>query len=270
MFDGNSQLRELLLDFGIRRFKSDDYWEWGRKELGNKHAKRVNKLRDPIVEGSATPRQVSEFYDYVAHPDVAGVVHSMKAHAIASSLYSVDELLPASGRILDLGCSIGYSTIYYCIRSPDRHLIGCDISAKSIVRARAEAARRRIPNISFEVADIQERLPDGFFDAVVSSQVLGGIPERKQALRRVAESLSGDGMLISVEAIGSVREAGAYVSEAQEHGLRLHCFRMLGFEDLGERQAYPLFLFRRSLPAEPVDMSRPYLAALAWIGNRAP
>jgi 2-polyprenyl-3-methyl-5-hydroxy-6-metoxy-1,4-benzoquinol methylase len=248
----------------IRQFKSDDYWEWGRKELGIKHAKRVNKLRAPITEGTATRRQVNEFYDYIAHTDVSGVVHSMKAHAIASSLWAVDRLLPASGRILDLGCSIGVAAIYYCVRSPDRHLVGCDISAKSIVRARTEAARRRIQNIAFELADIQEGLPNGIFDAVVSSQVLGGIPDRSQALRRVAESLSDDGVLISIEPIGTVKEAAAYVSEAEEHGLRLHGFRMLGFEDVGQRQAYPQFLLRRSLPAEPVDMSGPYLAAFAW------
>ena len=130
----------------------------------------------------------------------------MKAHAIASSLWAVDRLLPASGRILDLGCSIGFAAIDYCVRSPDRHLVGCDISAKSIVRARAEAARRGIQNIAFELADIQEGLPDGIFDAVVSSQVLGGIPDRCQALRRVAESLSDDGVLISIEPIGYCRQ----------------------------------------------------------------
>jgi SAM-dependent methyltransferase len=259
------QLTDYLLTFGIKHFTSDEYWEWGAKALGPKHGKIVNKLRAPLTEGKATARQFIEFYDYISHPAVAGVVHSMKARAIASSLSAVDEFLPRSGRILDLGCSIGYSTIYYGLRSDDRYVVGCDASNKSIIRAKSEARKRNATNVLFELADIQEKVPAGVFSAVVSTQVLGHILDRKRAFRQVGASLSADGTLISVEALGSVVAAKAYVAEAEEHGLWLHGFRMLGFEDVGKRQVYPQFLFRRFQPGQSVDLSEPYLHAFGWI-----
>ena len=106
------KLRKHLLSFGIRVFASDEYWTWGGDKLGAKRGERLQALRRPMQE-CPNKEQLLEFYDYIAHPDVSGVVHSMKADTITVSGVEVESSLPPVGRVLDLGCSIGHLTTFY-------------------------------------------------------------------------------------------------------------------------------------------------------------
>ena len=71
-----------LSSFGVQHFNDETYWEWGLGQLGDRLAEQTDRLRDPIQDGTATPSQVRRFYDHIADPRVAAVVHSLNAVAI--------------------------------------------------------------------------------------------------------------------------------------------------------------------------------------------
>lgn len=107
--------------------------------------------------------------------------------------------LPAAGRILDLGCGAGRTT--FGLREEGyRDLVGADLSADLIRRARLHAARRGL-KIPFRVADAC-RLPfrGGSFDACLFSfNGLMTIPRRSRriaAMREIRRVVSPGGCFV--------------------------------------------------------------------------
>src|SRR5438874_2512188 len=84
------------------------------------------------------------------------------------------ERLEPGSEVLDLGCGNGTVTRVLA----ERHRVtGVDLSA-----AQLDRARRRVPAATFLHADATElELPEGSFDAVVSTFVFGHVPRAKQA-----------------------------------------------------------------------------------------
>jgi len=259
-------LEQHLLSFGIRPFNSDDYWLWGGTLLGPRRAKRFEQLRQPLIDGG-TVEQMLAFYDYISRPIVADVAHSTKTDAIRVSGDAVESTLPSEGRILDVGCSIGYLTTYYGLRSARRNVTGVDLSAKAISRTRREAAKRKVENVTFLSGDITESLPGEKFDAIVSTQVLGKIANRGNALSLVSQALSPAGTLVSIEAFGNCSLAESYVAEAAECRLTLTRFDFVYFSDLGDNGAYPVFRFALGGNAVSPDLPHEYRLVLDKLGR---
>ena len=256
------EIKNHLLSFGIQVFSSDaSYWAWGGKKLGPKRAGRLDTLRLPLTEG-ANKEQLHQFYDYIAHPDVSCVVHSMKTDAIAVSGFAVEAALPKAGRILELGCSIGHLTTFYARQSSLRDVVGCDFSERSIFRARKEAKKRKINNVSFEVVDIDSSLPSGPFDAVVSTQVLSGINNRRETLGRIAKILAPNGIVVSIEPLGTAAEATAYIHDVAHSGLMLDSFQFIFFYVLGDKRCYPAFILKSGAKILQIDLSQKYAEVL--------
>lgn len=93
-------------------------------------------------------------------------------------------------RLLDVGCGPG--SISLDLAGLVSHVVGIDGADAAIERARAEAARRRVGNVEFRIADAYE-LPfeDDSFDVVHAHQVLQHLADPVQALseaRRVVKS----------------------------------------------------------------------------------
>lgn len=262
MSDECLDLGRHLLSFGIQQFNSDQYWSWGGKLLGPNRAERLNQLRQPAIDGS-TAKEMEPFYDYISQPTVAKVVHSMKADAIRVSGIAAESALPLKGHVLELGCSIGYLTTYYGLRSAPRDVMGADLSEKTVSRARLEASKRKVGNVAFHRGDITESLPGSKFDAIVSTQVLGTIANRSNALSLVAQALSPAGILVSIEALGDYLLAESYVAEAAACGLRLTDFDFVYFSDLGEKGAYPIFKLALEGSAVSPDFSDQYERVVA-------
>src|SRR5579864_8831456 len=95
----------------------------------------------------------------------------------------VELLAPKPGeRILDLGCGTGHLTAE--IAATGASVIGIDRSPEMISQA-----RRRFPNLKFEVADARRLDFERQFDAVFSNAVLHWIVEPELVVRSVARAL---------------------------------------------------------------------------------
>ena len=83
----------------------------------------------------------------------AVVVPNARAHGDAAL---ADHRPEPGDRVLDIGCGLGDSTVQLAeLVGRKGHAHGVDVAERMIAGAREEAARASVPNVSFEVADVQ-------------------------------------------------------------------------------------------------------------------
>ena len=124
----NKTLAEHLALYGIRHFASEDYWPWAARKLGEEKALKLDELREWVTRPGAKnyPEKIKEFYDSASRPEIAPVIHSMKADAIRASGEAVSRKIAGRKNILDLGCGIGCLTTWYAGLEQDRRVTGID------------------------------------------------------------------------------------------------------------------------------------------------
>jgi len=96
----------------------------------------------------------------------------------------------APRRAIDLGCGPGNSTEVLQARFSEAAVTGLD-SSKEMVRA----ARKRLPEISFEVGDIDTWQAEEDWDVILANAVLQWLPDHWSTLPRLVEKLSPGGSL---------------------------------------------------------------------------
>jgi trans-aconitate 2-methyltransferase len=89
----------------------------------------------------------------------------------------------------DIGCGPGNSTEVLCERYPDAHVVGIDSSRDMI-----EAARKRLPNISFKVSDIAGWTGEKL-DVILANAVIQWIPDHSALLPALLAKLANGGSL---------------------------------------------------------------------------
>ena len=113
----------------------------------------------------------------------------LRSHRWRTAENSAGYLLPhlrAGMSLLDVGCGPGTITVDLAERLPPGQVTATEISSDALELARAEAARRTVPNIDFAVADVHElTFPDDSFDVVHAHQVLQHVADPVQALREM-------------------------------------------------------------------------------------
>jgi trans-aconitate 2-methyltransferase len=95
-----------------------------------------------------------------------------------------------SGRAIDLGCGPGNSTELLRAKLPDARVSGIDSSHDMIA-----AARERLPQIEFEVADISAWSDPGPFDVILANAVLHWLPDHASLLPALVAKLAPGGAL---------------------------------------------------------------------------
>lgn len=78
----------------------------------------------------------------------------------------VEPLLPGSGSAVDLGCGPGEITCELAARRPELTFLGIDHSAAAIDKARANADRRGVANVTFVCEDVERYVPGQPIDLV--------------------------------------------------------------------------------------------------------
>jgi trans-aconitate 2-methyltransferase len=90
----------------------------------------------------------------------------------------------------DIGCGPGNSTEVLRERYLEAHITGVDSSTDMI-----EAARERLPDIAFEVADIREWRPKAPLDAILANAALQWVPDHATLFPALVAKLGPGGAL---------------------------------------------------------------------------
>jgi trans-aconitate 2-methyltransferase len=93
-------------------------------------------------------------------------------------------------RCVDLGCGPGNSTELLVRRFPEAEVTGLDSSADMVA-----AARRRLPAVRFEEADLATWTTSERFDLIFANAVLQWLPSHAALLPRLASQLAPGGWL---------------------------------------------------------------------------
>jgi ubiquinone/menaquinone biosynthesis C-methylase UbiE len=99
-------------------------------------------------------------------------------------------------RVLDVGCGPGSITLGLAAAVAPGEVVGVDVSAEVLEKARALAAERGCTNVRYERADLAALPFDaGAFDAAFAHAVLQHIGEVEQALRELHRVLRPGGLI---------------------------------------------------------------------------
>lgn len=107
----------------------------------------------------------------------------------------IDAIVPLSGTILDIGCGTGGLTNYLSDSSPNRNMLGIDLSKNRVSVAVKSVKRRR--NIKFIVGDANTtKLPR--VDCYIMVDVLHHIPfyDQERLLQHLSQHMKNNSILI--------------------------------------------------------------------------
>ena len=112
---------------------------------------------------------------------------------VVAALDGAAERLSRGGTIIDVGCGAGVAAGVLAAGFPAADVIGIDPSAQAIGRARADADRSGLGNISYQQGtfDDLDRLPDA--DLLVTLDVLHDLPRPDRAVAAARRNLSAEG-----------------------------------------------------------------------------
>jgi tRNA (cmo5U34)-methyltransferase len=101
-------------------------------------------------------------------------------------------------RILDLGVGMGETAHRVLAEHPDAHLVGIDENPEMLARA-----ARRLADADLRVARLEDPLPDGEFDLVVSALSVHHLDGAAKAdlFRRIRESLRLGGRFVLADVV---------------------------------------------------------------------
>ena len=132
--------------------------------------------------------------------------------------------LEAGGRLADLGCGQGWSTIAVAEAFPAAEVLGVDSDVASIEEARALAAGRGT-KVRFEAADATELAGHGPFDAVLVLEALHDLARPVEVLAAARAALAdGGSVIVADEAVGETFTAPGDDLERMMYGWSIaHC-----------------------------------------------
>jgi cyclopropane fatty-acyl-phospholipid synthase-like methyltransferase len=113
-------------------------------------------------------------------------------------LEEIGQYLPASGRVLDVGCGFGLFSLYYAATGPGRIVRGLDLDGRRIAMARRAAARLGLDNVTYEEGDARDFKGDGEVAAAYMLDIVHHIaPEAvRPLLAELRRCLGGGGVLL--------------------------------------------------------------------------
>lgn len=100
-------------------------------------------------------------------------------------------------QVLDVGCGTGASALPAAERvAPGGTVIGVDLAANLLERARLKAAQQQLAGITFQVGDMTDLgFPDGRFDAVISVFSVFFVPDMAANVRELWRMVKPGGTL---------------------------------------------------------------------------
>ncbi|MFN8490785.1 MAG: class I SAM-dependent methyltransferase [Caldilineaceae bacterium] len=124
-----------------------------------------------------------------------------RANLVASWLPTLDGVVPklhAGGKVADVGCGHGISTVLMAQAFPNSQFFGFDYHPASIEQARAFAKEQNVANVTFDVAAAKS-YPGQNYDFVTFFDCLHDMGDPVGAAAHVRETLNRNGSWMIVE-----------------------------------------------------------------------
>lgn len=143
--------------------------------------------------------------DYFKKAGKEGIEHAMNkpfsdpnCGLLLSDISAIMSLLPpAPKKILDLGCGMGWTSIFFAKQGYD--VIGIDISEDAIKHANIRKKQEKIKNLKFLSGDYEDLNFNNEFDCVIFISSLHHAIDEKLAIKKAYESLKLGGICIISE-----------------------------------------------------------------------
>jgi SAM-dependent methyltransferase len=111
----------------------------------------------------------------------------------------VTERFTAGARAADVACGTGTALVVLGAAFPATTFVGYDLDAAALARARAEAARRGLTNVSFEHQDAARLATDEPFDVVMVFNAIHDQAQPAAVLQRIRQALVPGGVFLMNE-----------------------------------------------------------------------
>ncbi len=126
------------------------------------------------------------------------------------ALDGVEAKLAAGGRVADVGCGLGSTSVLVAEAFPHATVLGSDYHAQSVELARKKAAGAGVGDrVGFEVASAQT-FTGRDYDLVMTFDCLHDMGDAVGAARRVREALAPDGTWLVVEPFAPDEVTGSF------------------------------------------------------------
>lgn len=121
-------------------------------------------------------------------------------------------LMPPKGRLLDLGCGTGWTSVLFAQRGYD--VVGQDLVPEAIEAGRKLKEDHRLPNLDFVVADYESLSFENEFDVAVFFDCLHHSLDEVKALNSAYRALKPGGICITSEpGLGHARRSKEVMKE---------------------------------------------------------
>jgi len=125
-----------------------------------------------------------------------------QAHLVADwipALTGIEEKIKAGGKIADVGCGHGASSILLAEAYPNSQIYGFDNHEPSIKHAQSAAEKANVADrVKFEAASASD-FPDAQYDLICFFDCLHDMGNPTSAIKHCFETLSSDGSILIVE-----------------------------------------------------------------------
>ena len=197
----SQQLRQLEESVGTPLFKRT------HKQL---HFTAAGKLfREKASQILSDFSVLEEELDAIRQTEAATYIHGYsiaEAQRLQDQASTVADFIhwdsdwPSDESVLEIGCGVGAQTSIIASRNPETRFTAVDISKASLEIARQKIASLQLPNVNFQVADV-EALPysDASFDHVFVCFLLEHLSKPALALQELQRVLKPGGSITVVE-----------------------------------------------------------------------
>jgi SAM-dependent methyltransferase len=159
------------------------------------------KIEDHVLEcfrnGGGVPYEKFErFHEVMAEESFQTVVSALEEHILPLADGLVEKLERGIDAA-DIGCGRGMALMHLAERFPNSRFTGYDFSEEAIAWANAEASRRGLENIYFEVRDAARLDDEQRFDVVFTFDAIHDQIDPHGMLAGIRRAIKDDGLLLA-------------------------------------------------------------------------
>jgi SAM-dependent methyltransferase len=231
---------------GIRFFPiTGAHRTWSRSFLSEPEVRKLSRYRREIGDGTMSPRQIQNFYEFIAERRISEVTHSLRADIIARSTWLAAQFVPDAGSVLDLGCHVGHGLLTLAALVPGPEYVGLDGFAPPLAEAEVRTRAENLTRVRFERVDLRKTAPSGRYDLVLDLQTTHYLSCEVETWRGLAGVLKEGGRLLSIPPVGEVNDFERLIRAMQGAGFSICGMMPLFTSDLGAPSVMPVLFAMR-------------------------